>query len=68
MSLLVLNIFTTSSVRGTVSKAILMSIVARGALHAALGVFRPWCMYCVSVVRSVVVECMALKPCLWVTA
>ena len=40
-----------------------MSIVARSVLCAGLGIFRPSCMYCVSVVRSVVVECKALKPC-----
>ena len=48
--------------RGTVSKALLMSIVARSVLYAGLGTFRPSCMYCVIVVRSVVVECRALKP------
>jgi len=61
--MLVLNIFCMSNVRGTVSKALLMSIVARSVLCAGLGIFRPSCMYCVSVVRSVVVECKALKPC-----
>ena len=40
-----------------------MSIVAGSVLCAGLGIFRPSCMYCVSVVRSVVVECRALKPC-----
>ena len=58
-----LNIFCMSIVRGTVSKALLMSILARrSVLCAGLGMFRPSCMYCVSVVRSVVVECRALKP------
>ena len=52
-----------SSVLGTVSKAILMSIVARSVQCAGFGAFRPSCMCCVSVVRSVVVECLALKPC-----
>ena len=42
--------FSMSSVPGTVSKA-------------GFGAFRPLCMCYVSVVRSVVVECMALKPC-----
>ena len=53
-----------SNVRRPVSKALLMSIVARCVLCATLGIFRPSCMYCFSVVRSVVVECRALKPCL----
>lgn len=61
--MLVLNIFCMSNVRGTVSKALLMSIVAKSVLCAGLGMFRPSCMCCVSVVRSVVVECKALKPC-----
>ena len=52
-----------SGVRGAVSKALLMSTVARSVLCAGLGMFRPSCMYFVSVVRSVVVECRALKPC-----
>ena len=52
-----------SSVRGTVSKALPMSIEARSVLCAGLGIFRPSCMHCVSVVRSVMVECSALKPC-----
>ena len=45
-----------SRVRGTVSKALLMSIVANRVRCAGLGLFRPSCMCCVSVVRSVVVE------------
>ena len=61
--MLVLNSFCTSNVRGTVLKALLMSIVASSVLCAGLGIFRPSCMYCVSVVRSVAVECKALKPC-----
>ena len=52
-----------SSVRGTVSKALLMSIVANNVRSAGFGVFRPSCMCWVSVVSSVVVECLALKPC-----
>ena len=52
-----------SSVRGTVLKALLMSMVARSVLYTGLGMFRPSCMYCVSVVRSFVVEFRALKPC-----
>ena len=61
--MLVMNIFFTSSVCGTVLKALLISIVARSVLCAGLVIFRLSCLYCVSVVRSVVVECRALKPC-----
>ena len=49
----------------TVSKALLMSIVARSVRCAGFGEFRPSCICCVSVVRSVIAECLALKPC-WV--
>jgi len=59
----VLFIFCVSRVRGTVSKALLMSIVANRVRCAGLGVFRPSCICCVSVVRSVEVEWWALKPC-----
>ena len=52
-----------SSVPGTVSKALLMSIVTRSVRFAGFGAFRPSCLCCVSVVRSVVVECLALNPC-----
>ena len=61
--MLVLNIFCMSSVRGTVSKDLLMSFLARSVPCAGFGIFRLSCMYCVSVLRSVVVECRALKPC-----
>ena len=61
--MLVLNIFCLSDVRGTVSKALLISIVAINVLCASLGILRPSCMCCVSIVRSVVVECRALNPC-----
>ena len=61
--MLVLNIFCMSSVRGTVSKALRMSNVARSVLCAGLGMFRHSCMYCGRIIRSVVVECRALKPC-----
>ena len=37
-----------SSVRGTVSKALLMSIVANRVRGAGSGMFRPSCMCCVS--------------------
>ena len=52
-----------SGVRGTMSKALIMSIVARSVLCAGLGTFKPSRMYCVGVVRSVVVECRAVKLC-----
>ena len=61
--MLVLNILCMSSVRGTVSKALLMSLVARCLLCAGLAIFGRSCMYCGTVVRNVVVECRALKPC-----
>ena len=59
----VLNSYWMSSVRGTISKALLISVVGRSVLYAGLGKFRPLCVYCVSVGRSVVVECRALNPC-----
>ena len=37
--------------------------MARSVLCAGLGMFRLSCMYCVSVVTTVVVECRTLKPC-----
>jgi len=46
-----------SSVLDTVSKALLVSIVARSVRCAGFGAFRPSCMCCV------VVECLARKPC-----
>ena len=52
-----------SSVLGTVSNALLMSIVARSVWCAGFSAFRALCMCCVSVVRNNVVECLALKPC-----
>ena len=61
--MLVLFIFCMSSVLVTVSKALLMSIVTRSIRCVGFDAFRPSCMCCVSVVRSVVVECLALKPC-----
>ena len=45
------------SILGTVLKVLLMSIVARSVRCAGFGAFRPSCMCCVSVVRSVVIEC-----------
>ena len=61
MCMSVLKIFCMSGVSGTVSKALLMSIVAKRVRCAGLGVFRPSSMVCESVVRSVVVECRARK-------
>ena len=52
-----------SRVRGTVSKALLMTIVTNRVRCAGLGVFKPSCMCWVSVVRSFVVEWWALKSC-----
>ena len=49
--------FLCEGVSGTVSKALLMSIVARSVRCAGFGVLRPSRMVCDSVVRSVVVEC-----------
>ena len=43
--MLVLKNIWMSSVRGTVPKALLMSIVARSVLYAGLGTFRPSWMY-----------------------
>ena len=48
-----------NSVLGPVSKALLMSIVARSVRCVGFGAFKPSCM---CVVRSAVVECLALKP------
>ena len=61
--MLMLFILCISSVLDTVSKVLLMSIVARSVRCAGFGAFRPSCMCYVSVVRSVVVEFLALKPC-----
>ena len=61
--MLVLFIFCMSSLIGTLPKALLMSIVARIVRFAGFGAFRPSCMCCVSVVRSIVVECLAVKLC-----
>ena len=61
--MLVLNIFWMRIECTKVSTALLMSFLARSVLYAGLRTFRSSCMYCVSVVRSVVVECRTLKPC-----
>ena len=49
-----------SSVLGTVSEG--LTYVCCDEKCAGFGAFRPSCMCCVSVVRCVVVECLALKP------
>ena len=61
--MLVLFIFCKSSGLGTVSKASLMSIVERNVRCAGFGAFRASCTCSVSVMRCVVVECLAQKPC-----
>ena len=52
-----------SNVLGTWSKALLMSILSRSVRCAGFGAFRASSMCCLSVVRSVFVECLALKLC-----
>ena len=59
----VLKILLVRSVRGTVSKALLMSTVARSVRCAGLGVLRPSSVVCVMFVSRDVVECWGLKPC-----
>ena len=59
----VLLIFCRSSVLGTVSKTLLISVVARGVRCPGFGTFRPSCRCFLSVEKSVVVECLARKPC-----
>ena len=49
--------------RGTVSKALLMSMAASNVLCAGLDWLRPSSVVCVMFVRSEVVECWGLKPC-----
>ena len=61
--MLVLNVFCMSGVRRMVSKALLMSIMAKSILCAGFEIFSPSCMYYVNVARSVVIESRALKPC-----
>ena len=48
---------------GTVSKALLMSIVAISVRGAGLLVLKPSSVVCVMFVSSDVVECLGLKPC-----
>ena len=58
-----LSTLLISRCRGTVSKALLMSMVATRDLSAGLGEFRPSRIVCVRLVRRVLVECSALNPC-----
>ena len=51
------------SVLGTESKPLLMLIVARTVRCAGFGAFRRSSLCFVCVVRSVDLECLALKPC-----
>ena len=60
----VLFISCISSVLGTVSKVLLMSFAGRSIRSEGFSAFRTSRMCCVSVVRSVAVDCMALNPCL----
>lgn len=59
----VLSILLISKCRGTVSKALLMSIVAISVREAGLAELRPSSVVCVMFVSSVDVECCGLKPC-----
>ena len=58
-----LSIFCMSRRRGTVLKALLMSIVASIVRCGGLGRFWPSSVVCVRCVRSVLVECLGRKPC-----
>ena len=49
--------------RGTVSKALLMSMAASNVLCAVLYWLRPSSVVCVMFVSRDVVECWGLKPC-----
>ena len=49
--------------RGTVSKALLMSIAANSNLCAGFRWLKPLVMFCVRLVSSVLVEWCGLKPC-----
>ena len=51
-----------SSVLCKVSKVLIMSIVAISVRCAGFDAFKLLCMCCVIGVRSVVVECLNLKP------
>ena len=59
----VLSILFMSRCRGTVSKALLMSMATITVLSAGLFLLRPSRVLFVMSVRSVAVECCDLKPC-----
>ena len=59
----VLSILSMSRCRGTVSKALLMSMAAIIVLSAGLFEFKPSSVVCERWVRRVDVECWDLKPC-----
>ena len=52
-----------SMCRGTVSKALLMSMAANSVLCAGFAWLRPSSVVCVMFVSNVDVECCGLKPC-----
>lgn len=56
-------IFCMSVCRGTVSKALLMSMAAITVREGGRDWLKPSNMCCVNMVCSVVVECLGLKPC-----
>ena len=58
-----LSILFVRMCRGTVSKALLMSMAASSVRCAGLDWLRPASVVCVMFVRSDVVECWGLKPC-----
>ena len=57
------RILLMSRCLGTVSKALLISMVTTIDLNAGLDEFRPSSIVCVRFVRRVLVECWGLKPC-----
>lgn len=59
------SILSISLCLGTVSKALLMSMVASAVRLGGTLSLKPSAMSCVSDVRYVVVLCMCLKPCWW---
>lgn len=59
----VFNILLIRIWRGTVSKALLMSMAARMVRVGGSFWLKPVKIRCVRSVRSVVVECCCLKPC-----
>ena len=57
------GILFMSKCRGTVSKALLMSIPAISERGAGVGALGLSSVVCVMLVRRVEVECLGLKPC-----